>query len=325
MSTVYVDGLGYDAERFAKVHPGGHMFVALYGGRDATDAFATYHRRKFPHQKMATYRSEEKEDRLEDKASTSSSCRSDEDFFALCNRVNSFLRESGRGQGFAPNTYYIKVAALLIAAVVMEYHFISSPSIFNGLTLGLLFALIGLNIQHDANHGSISRQPWINTFLGFTQDWIGGNSLLWLQQHVAIHHTECNDLAHDKDMLETPLLRFSPLQYKYFWQRLQHIYFLVLEAGYATKVIFADWYNLLMNMYEGVPISNAVQPWRWWLSIVTRIVWIIRLIMIPLYLHGFQAYLPSFLAMAGMGGFYLAFFFLLSHNFDGVYHVVNNK
>ena len=28
---------------------------SVYGGRDATDAFATYHRRAFPHQRMATY------------------------------------------------------------------------------------------------------------------------------------------------------------------------------------------------------------------------------------------------------------------------------
>eukprot|EP00043_Microstomoeca_roanoka_P009788 m.93244 g.93244 ORF g.93244 m.93244 type:complete len:444 (-) comp14691_c0_seq2:166-1497(-) len=323
-NVVYVDGRGYDAKRFAGAHPGGHTFVALYGGRDASDAFATYHRRPFPHASMTSYLMEEKEE-LNHKASTSSTCGPDADFFTLCKEVNGFLHKTGRNKGFAPTYYYFKVLLLLLASFYLEYNLVTSPSVLNGLLLGFSFALIGLNIQHDANHGAVSSKPWVNTLLGFTQDWIGGNSLLWLQQHVAIHHVECNDLDHDKDMLETPLLRFSPLHGKFIWQGLQHLYFLWLEAGYAVKVIFADWYNLLLNMYEGVPISSTVKPWRWWISIAARLVWIFRLVVLPLYLHPLMTYLPGFIAMASMGGFYLAFFFLLSHNFVGVYHVVDNK
>lgn len=50
--------------------------------------------------------------------------------------------------------------------------------------LGFLFALIGLNIQHDANHGAISPNPAINRALGITQNWIGGSALDWIHQHV---------------------------------------------------------------------------------------------------------------------------------------------
>ncbi|EGD72928.1 hypothetical protein PTSG_04659 [Salpingoeca rosetta] len=333
MTTVVVDGRAYDGERFARVHPGGHTFVALYGGRDASDAFATYHRRRFPHEKMAQYRIEEKQQAstcalcVAEKeagmtASTSSTCQQDEDFFELCKEVNSFLYKTHRNKGFAPTRYFAKAILLMALEMFFEYQLITAPTLLKGFVVGLLVALIGLNIQHDANHGSLSPKPWVNTLFGFAQDWIGGNSLLWLQQHVAIHHVECNDLDHDKDMLETPLLRFSPLHGKYAWQALQHVYFVLLEAGYATKVLLADWYNLLMNMYEGVPISPLVRPWRWWASVAARVVWTLRLIVIPLYLHSWQVYLPCLAVMAMVGGFYLAFFFLLSHNFEGVYHVL---
>lgn len=50
--------------------------------------------------------------------------------------------------------------------------------------LGWLSALIGLNVQHDANHGSVSRYPFVNRALGLTQNWIGGSHLDWIHQHV---------------------------------------------------------------------------------------------------------------------------------------------
>jgi fatty acid desaturase len=95
------------------------------------------------------------------------------------------------------------------------------PSALSGSLLGLCYAIIGLNIMHDASHGAVSAKPWVNTLLTLTQDYIGGSSLLWLQEHIVIHHVDTNSLAHDKDMLDTPLLRFSPLRSKWWWNQFQ--------------------------------------------------------------------------------------------------------
>ena len=35
--------------------------------------------------------------------------------------------------------------------------------------LGLINAWIGLNVQHDANHGAVSRRHWVNRMLGLSQ------------------------------------------------------------------------------------------------------------------------------------------------------------
>ncbi len=56
-------------------------------------------------------------------------------------------------------------------------------------------AMIGLNVQHDANHGAASKYPAINGFFGYFADAIGGSRILWCQQHWT-HHSYTNDIQH---------------------------------------------------------------------------------------------------------------------------------
>jgi len=37
------------------MHPGGELFVKAFSGRDATEAFLSYHRRSFPHSIMTKH------------------------------------------------------------------------------------------------------------------------------------------------------------------------------------------------------------------------------------------------------------------------------
>ncbi|KAJ1473915.1 fatty acid desaturase-domain-containing protein [Baffinella frigidus] len=59
-------------------------------------------------------------------------------------------------------------------------------------------AFIGLNVQHDGNHGAISPNPALNELFGFGADMIGGAKYLWLQQHWT-HHAFTNDVTRDPD------------------------------------------------------------------------------------------------------------------------------
>ena len=38
-----IDGAWYDCSAWAREHPGGAMFVALFNGRDASDLFYAFH------------------------------------------------------------------------------------------------------------------------------------------------------------------------------------------------------------------------------------------------------------------------------------------
>ena len=63
-----------------------------------------------------------------------------------------------------------------------------------------MHSYLGLNIQHDANHGAVSEYAVINRVLGVSQNWIGGSALSWIHQHVVQHHMHTNDVNLDPDM-----------------------------------------------------------------------------------------------------------------------------
>ena len=63
-------------------------------------------------------------------------------------------------------------------------------------------------MQHDANHGAVSRNPRVNRLLGLTQSWIGGSSVSWIHQHVVQHHVHTNDLHLDPDITGSDILRW---------------------------------------------------------------------------------------------------------------------
>jgi cytochrome b involved in lipid metabolism len=52
---IMVDGHVYSSNGLAAIHPGGDMFVKAFAGRDATEAFLSYHRKPFPHSSQRDY------------------------------------------------------------------------------------------------------------------------------------------------------------------------------------------------------------------------------------------------------------------------------
>ena len=80
----------------------------------------------------------------------------------------------------------------------------------------MLVAIAGLNIQHDANHGAISKNPWVNRILGLTENMIGGSQVNWIHQPVVQHHLHTNDVHLDPDM---QVYFFNKDDIRYLWIR----------------------------------------------------------------------------------------------------------
>ena len=90
---------------------------------------------------------------------------------------------------FATWEWYAKAVAIMAGNVYLEYRvYTGGPALWKHATLGFFMALVGLAIQHDANHGGVSDKGWVNRVWGYTQDWIGGSALLWRHHHVLMHH-----------------------------------------------------------------------------------------------------------------------------------------
>jgi cytochrome b involved in lipid metabolism len=138
---VIIEDRVYDADRFQWAHPGGSLFVAMFGGRDGTLAFQSYHMRSFPHEKLRPYL----RGRL---APGETITRFDEDHLELSKKLG------GAAPYFAPTYQKYKAGFIWVLAFALEaYALTVRRSWLLATCLGFLYAMIGLNIQHDANHG----------------------------------------------------------------------------------------------------------------------------------------------------------------------------
>ena len=282
--------------------------MQAFSGRDASLAFLSYHRRSFPHSRVKS--ALQKVD-----AGVDYDEGDHADFLELCQRVNKVLP---RLKSFAPWSYFVKVAFILLSAFALEFYIHSQRAYSWHLTapLGLLFALIGLNIQHDANHGAISRRPIVNRVLGASQNWIGGSAISWIHQHVVQHHVHTNDVHLDPDMAGSVYVRLNPLQPLMKYHIVQHLYFFFLLGLYGFVVVYQSLVNVIYGSHH-TKMSPLLGPHRVF-ETFTSAVFFLRWVCLPLYQSGWGAVVQT-APMYVVGGYYLAFFFSLSHNFSGVH------
>lgn len=316
----------YDAARFRWAHPGGAQFVSAFGGRDATMAFQTYHMRRFPHKEMQKYL-------VGTLDASETPVEHDEEHLQISKAVRDALRKQRRGSGFAPALQWAKALAIMGATAYLETRMLLTgdrPWALAAL-LGFLYALIGLNVQHDANHGAMSRSGWVNTLFGLMQDYIGGSGVMWIQQHVVLHHIFTNDVHMDPDADGFPAIRFhagaaqggkAPATASWFpWHLFQHVYIFALEIGYGFVPLVASVGELLFWKHRGYAkfaLSPLLLPWGV-LSLALHALFYVRFFYLPIAWgnDAWQVSLAKVLLTAAVGGGYLAFFFALSHNFEG--------
>ena len=341
--TICINHIEYDTEKLAAFHPGGPLFVELFDGQNATDAFHSYHRRAFPHEKMVKYKSlvqkntqrktilqikcddDENEDEDEDNNNynnhyhdTQYKTQMDPEYQELCRKIQHILPIH---KSFAPWHYYIKVGCLSVVALYTEYriHVYGAYNWYYMAFLGWIFALIGLNIQHDANHGAVSRYFWVNRILGMSQNWIGGSAIDWMHQHVVQHHIHCNEVHDDPDIMGNLLLRLNPLKPILSIHMFQYIYLFALLClfglSYSVDSIIHNFYKKNHTNYSR--LLHPYMIYEKYFSIACLSRWII----LPFFFTK-ESWIMSMLQIIplfAVGGFYLAFFFILSHNYHGVY------
>jgi len=106
-------------------------------------------------------------------------------------------------QRFATPGYIFRAACYISTYAGLTYWYVTKgSSVPLCIAIGMSQASIGLNVQHDANHGAVSPNPFWNELLGFGADLIGGCKYLWLQQHWT-HHAFTNDIERDPDASST--------------------------------------------------------------------------------------------------------------------------
>lgn len=297
----------YNLESFSEIHPGGKQILNIFGGNDVTIHYHMLHNHKTPRfDVLEPYKLRTIEFNKQMFIINSSS------FQNLKNRVRKALPYQ-----YASLEWYSKAFFLLGFEMYLEYDNITNGfSLFKSTLLGFIMALIGLNIQHDANHGAVSSKPWINTFWGYTQDWIGGSALLWRHHHVLMHHSHTNVLDFDPDVT-TNMMRLhykSDIRDFHMYQSI-YVWFLLPLLPFSWH--FKEIYDLVFMNHCGKKICKMAYS-EAFIALIFRILFIIRFYIIPMY------YYPNFSTLFYIsyslivGGAYLGFNFIISHNFTGV-------
>ena len=313
---VILEGTVYDLQQFSKVHPGGSNILNIFGGKDATIHYYMLHN----HNNIRTnILNKYKIRRLEDYEYLNNKYILNSKIF---NELKNNIRIAVPNQ-YANYEWWIKAYSIMIFEIYIElYNYLYGYTFVKSILLGVLMALIGLCIQHDANHGAVSRSPIINRLWGYTQDWIGGSSLLWKHHHVLLHHAYTNHLNSDPDITMNILRLHKDIKYKnyHYWQKCYiWILFTLLPINWHFAEIM-DLYN--MNHMSHKISSMAIRESQ--IGLLLRVAFYIRFYIIPIYLYPSLYTLFNISLSLAVGGLYLGINFIISHNFEGVLNNTNN-
>jgi len=304
----------YDLKEFSKVHPGGSYILNIFGGKNATIHYFMIHH---THIKMKTNILDKYKLRNTDKDNVDNI--NSESFMELKRRVNAVIKYP-----YATSEWYIKAFFIISSLMYIEYHNICYGfSIYKSILLGYLMALVGLCIQHDANHGAVSPNGYVNILWGFTQDFIGGSSLLWKHHHVLLHHAYTNVYEKDPDITTDVVRLHKSVAWKSIY-KLQKIYVWPLLSLLPFNWHFKEILDLVSMKHMGEKISSMAK-YESYIGLMLRLLFLLRFYAIPLYIYPSLHTFLNILLTLTVGGFYLGINFIISHNFEGVKVVDDNR
>jgi len=318
---IAIDGVIYDIADF--VHPGGEV-IKFFGGNDVTVQYKMIHHHHTGKQlekmkmvgKVVDYEAEYKFDTPFERE--------------IKSEVFKIVR---RGREFGTTGYFFRAFCYIAFFFFMQYTFSTSTfftynnwyesGVFVAIVFGVAQAFIGLNVQHDANHGAASKKPWVNDLLGFGTDLIGSCKWNWMAQHWT-HHAYTNHSEKDPDSFSSePVFAFNdyPLGHpKRKWiHKFQGVYFIFALGLYWVSTIFNPQVIDLRQrgaQFVGIKMENDFIVKRRKFAIALRAMYIYLNLYCPIANNGFSAATVGIIMLMGVSeALALSFLFTLSHNF----------
>ena len=240
-------------------------------------------------------------------------------------RVNDYFKTSNKNKhgdrSMVVKTIFM-LATFFIPLGFIGSGLVTSPLLLFGLYIlsGMGMAGIGMGVMHDAIHGSYSKSPLINKYLGYTMNLIGANANVWRIQHNVLHHTYTNIPEHDEDLDAGRILRFSKHADWKKYHKFQHLYsvFLygLLTFNWAITTDFQQMYRYTKRKLSYGKFPNPVINWT--KLLVTKIMYIAIWIAIPIIFTEIAWYqvLIGFFVMHYVAGLILSIVFQLAHIID---------
>jgi linoleoyl-CoA desaturase len=236
---------------------------------------------------------------------------------AINSDVKAYFESTGRKQT-GDWRLFIKSFTLIPATIGLYILLLMNVlpavvAILGCMVLGILIASIGFSVMHDACHGSYSTSKRINYIMGLTMNALGANAFIWKVKHNIIHHTYTNIDGVDDDIAKSPVLRHCYSQTYKPIHRYQHIYMIPLYAiSSMLWALYTDLDKYFKREINGTPINHfpLQEHILFWVS---KALYIVFYMAIPIYFVGFTPFLIGYLTMSATLGLALSFVFQLAH------------
>jgi len=322
---IVVKGKIYDVTSWIDKHPGGTQMIISNGGRESTAAFISYHPlyvqnklEQFLVGEVSDYDAWYKWDKT--------------DFYpVLKSRVEKHMKENNlEGESFE---MYLKTFLILACWAVCYYYTMIQGHIWCAFLLGFFHSHYGISISHDGCHGSYSKKHRISYLARLGMDVMGGSSLVWYMQHNVGHHPHSNKFgqleSHEKDFdpdtrSGIPLLRFTPFSPWKPWHRFQHLYIWLLFSVVTARWFVNDFRSVGRRKYQNMDFFE-ISKFDLYTLYVTKAVFFLYAIAIPVYLHGVATVLIIDAIYVAVTSYYFVLMFNVNHLTDDSHFVQDSS
>jgi linoleoyl-CoA desaturase len=242
----------------------------------------------------------------------------------LQKRVNQHFRDKGISRHANPEMFVksaILLSAFVIPILLLNLMHLNPVAVLSLYTIAA-FALagIGMSVMHDANHGAYSKKTWVNKWLGYSVNLIGGMEFNWKLQHNVLHHTYTNIHGVDDDIADKMIIRLDPHSEAKRIYRFQSVYILFV---YAIMTLYwatvKDFIQFFKYRKQGILKMTAGKTRRLFATMVAiKAAFFSYMIVLPIAIQGYSPTLiiGGFLLMCAISGIVLALVFQMAHSVE---------
>ncbi|GEQ87058.1 fatty acid desaturase [Patiriisocius marinistellae] len=242
-------------------------------------------------------------------------------FRTLNKRVNSYFKENNIQR---TGNWKLHLKTVIMFAIYLTPYFLlltlnfpTWAQLLFTILMGVGMAGIGMNVMHDANHGSYSSKKWINKIMGSSIYILAGNVYNWQVQHNVLHHTYTNIHGHDEDLEAGRVLRFSKHAEWNRMHKFQHYYgFLLYGLLTFNWALTTDFQQTSRYLKRKLSFGKFPKPTKQWsILIITKIIYFGMWIVVPLLFFDIAWWkiLIGFFIMHYVAGVILSTIFQLAH------------
>jgi linoleoyl-CoA desaturase len=256
------------------------------------------------------------------------------DFFpTLQKRVNGYFKQNNLSKH--ANAEMVIKSVIMISLFVLPLLMVNLL-VLKGIYVILLYTImgfslagIGMSVMHDANHGAYSKKAWVNRWMGYSLNLVGGMVFNWKLQHNVLHHTYTNIHGMDDDIADKLVLRFSPHSAPKKMHRLQYIYVFFFYAILTLYWMLAkDFIQYFQYRKRGVNRFSSKENRNYFISMVfLKLLFFTYTIVLPVVFQGYSVGLiiGGFLIMGAISGLVLGIVFQLAHSVQEAEYPLPNE